>query len=522
MKVVDTKEMKFIEKSCLDYGITEDQLMENAGKSIAKIIHAQIKKNIELNVLILIGPGNNGGDGFVAGRYLETIGANVTYYQCCETFSDLSMKMFKKLNTPVLINYKDDLNLKKLKLLLGNMNVVIDAFLGTGVSRPITESVESIFQLIVNFRDNNSNLQIISIDIPSGINPDNGTIGSCCIKADITICLGLSKIGLFEYPASQFIGQLLVADIGIPKELISTGPLNVLTTTETSFPIRSNISHKGTFGSVLVVGGSRNYIGAPVLAANAAFRIGAGLVSIAYPENIQTAIAAQSKEIIHVPLSLTSKKQGWHETISPYLDKVSSVVIGCGLGQDEIVKKQIPDLMKTIKLFNLPTIIDADALNNLKNISRWWEIIPKGSILTPHPGEMSAITNLSKKEIQSNRIAISIKYARKWNVILILKGAMTVIAFPSGKCYINPFASSILATAGTGDVLAGIIGGFIAQELKPELAAISGVLVHSKAAEILKDKFGSGGALASELILAIPMALKILRDFQKLPIKSDF
>ena len=520
MKVVDTKEMKFIENRCVDYGIAEDQLMENAGKSIAKIINTQIKQNSELNVLILIGPGNNGGDGFVAGRYLEMNGANVTYYQCCETFSDLSMKMFKKLNTPVVINYKDDLNFNKLKLLLRNMNVVIDAFLGTGVSRPITDVVETMFQLIANARDNNSNLQIISIDIPSGINPDNGTIGSCCIKADITICLGFSKIGLFEYPASQFIGQLLIADIGIPKQLISIGSLNLLTVTETSFPIRSNISHKGTFGSVLVIGGSKNYIGAPVLAANAAFRIGAGLVSIAYPKNIQTAIAAQSKEIIHIPLSLISKKQGWHETIAPYLSKVSSVVIGCGLGQDKIVKKHLPDLMKTIKLFNLPTVIDADALNNLKDVSRWWEIIPEKSILTPHPGEMSAITNLSKKEIQSNRIATSIKYAKKWNVILILKGAMTVIAFPNGKCYINPFACSILATAGTGDVLAGIIAGFIAQELKEELAVMSGVLIHSKAAEILKDKFGSGGALASELILALPTALRMLQEHKKINIKE--
>ena len=359
---------------------------------------------------------------------------------------------------------------------------------------------------------------IIAVDLPSGLNADTGEVDPVCPCADYTVTLALPKLGLFRFPGAERVGKLSIADIGIPAELAEDIDIELITGewARKALPKRPPDANKGTFGRVLAVAGSVNYIGAAYLACSGALRAGAGMVTLATASSLQPVLAAKLTETTHLPLPEADKGIISPEAIKLIDQNLKSydvLLLGCGLGQSDSVAELVPSLLFQKKL--PPLVLDADGLNILARIPGWWQKFTGDAILTPHPGEMARLSGLTINEIQSDRVGTARKYAREWRKTIVLKGAFTVIASPDGVCRISPFANPGLASGGTGDVLAGAIAGLLAQGLSPFDAAALGVYLHGKAAEVVKDVLGDTGMLASDLLPVLPVAIKQLRETTK-------
>ena len=315
------------------------------------------------------------------------------------------------------------------------------------------------------------------------------------------------------------MGWLEVLDIGIP-EAAAEGMADELTlelmtaqAAATRLPDRPLDSHKGTFGHALVMGGSRHFVGAAYLASQAAVRVGPGLVTVAAPQGIHPMLASKLSEVIHLPLPEDAEGRLCAASANACRDLLSrydAIAIGCGMGRSDGGAELLRELLTATSARSCPLLIDADGLNNLSTIPRWWQAGSHPLVLTPHPGEMATLTGLTTAEVQEQRVEVAQEYAAKWGTTVVLKGAYTVVASEDGRCYMSPFTNPGLASGGTGDVLSGIIVGLLAQGVAPADAALAGVYLHGMAAEDVRAELGEAGMLASDLLPKLPAAVRRL------------
>jgi NAD(P)H-hydrate epimerase len=514
MKIVTAGQMRQIDRECVKLGKPVSVLMENAGKAVAEATRDYFVSVKRQNVLCFIGGGNNGGDGLVAARYLNGWGAKVSVYLCADRpAEDANLKLVKE-NGITCLEAKTDKYLKKLDSLLNSATCVIDALLGTGKMRPL----EGVFKQAlekVNAKKQERKLKIIALDLPSGMDADTGAVDPACPYADLTVTLAFPKAGLYKFPGAERTGKVIIADIGIPPSLADAINIELLTAewAAETLPKRPLNSNKGAFGRVLINAGSINYIGAAYLACAGAMRAGAGLVTLATAASLQPVIASKLAESTYLPLpesrpGIVSVEGA--EVIHKQCGQYNVLLTGCGLGQNPATVEFLSSLL--LKKGLPPLVIDADGLNILAMIPDWWQKIPDNTILTPHPGEMARLSGLTIDEVQSDRTGTAMKFAAKWQKTIVLKGAFTVIATPSGKCRVSPYANPGLASAGTGDVLAGVIAGVAAQGLKPFDAASLGVYLHGAAGDRIRDELGDAGMIASDLLPALPLTIKQLKN----------
>ena len=515
MKIVTIEEMRRLEEASAAEGVSTDTLMENAGLAVAEEVRATLGGVAGRRVLVLAGPGNNGGDGLVAARHLQRWGALVTAYLVVRSQSDDPKLSGANDRGVAVVRAADDPDRKVLGAELARSRVVIDAVLGTGRARPLEGTVKEVM-LLLDACAGRRDLTIIALDLPSGMNADTGEVHPACPRADVTLSFGFPKVGHFKFPGASKLGTLKVLDIGIPGHLPRDINLELLTADwcRSRLPSRPLNAHKGDFGHALVIAGSRNYVGAAYLASQGAARVGPGLVTLASPVSIYPILASKLTEVIHLPLPEDQNGRihpDGADVVKEVLRQHTSLAIGSGFGRSEGLVEFLRRLLFAEPQPDLPVAIDADGLNNLSEIEGWWQDLKFPVVVTPHPGEMSTLTGVATSEIQASRTETAMEWAARWGSVVALKGAFTVIATPGGMCRVSPFTNPGLASGGTGDVLTGIIAGLMAQGLSTEDAACCGVYLHGAAAEAVRGELGDTGTLAGDLLPVLPRAIKEIR-----------
>ncbi len=522
MKVLTTDQMHQLEQDAIKSGITMEMLMENAGQAVADEAARILEDIRQQQILILIGPGNNGGDGLVAARHLHDAGAKVfVYFFGQRPGRDPMLKPLRERRIKRIEAEKDE-NLDELTKLLASVDAVIDALFGTGTTRPFSGLLLMVLDRVRRAKIKRPGIKTIALDIPSGLNADTGEADPGCLYVDNTITLAFPKPGLFKFPGAERVGEISVVDIGLPGFVEEKAGPDYLADewAKSVLPERSPQANKGDFGKVIVLAGSINYLGAPYLACNGAMRVGAGLVTLAATGRLQAILANKLTEVTYLPLP---EVRPW--IIAPealrllfrQFENYNVLVMGCGMGQNEAVVRLIRSILlthpkaKTAKPKLPSVVLDADGLNALAKVPKWWDLMPEDAILTPHPGEMARLTGMTVDEVQIDRLELTKRMASEWHKTIVLKGAHTVIAAPDGRTQISHIANAGLASAGTGDVLAGAIGGLLAQGLSLFDAAAAGVYVHGMAGEVVKERLGDAGMVASDLLPELPLVIKRLK-----------
>ena len=537
MKLVTVSQMQAIEKEADSKGLTFDQMMQNAGQGLAEVVADLFVDEEQIEIVGLVGPGNNGGDALVALTALAEEGWKASAYLVKRKKDDL-VKLFTEAGGELISPDKDD-SFFHLSSFLETADVLLDGILGTGIKLPLKKEVAELLSEVNDLLESlDESPLVIAVDCPSGVDCDSGEVADETIHADITVTMAAVKQGLLKLPAFEYVGELKVVDIGLPVDLPSLKNLQTEVVDEDSvsalLPERALDSHKGTFGTALIAAGSVNYTGAVVLAGEAAYRAGAGLVQLAIPASIHGAVAGQVPEATWVllPHSTGVISSSASEVLLKNVERATALLIGPGLGTENTTKEFIENLLagkstpkkpaigfvheesdsKEAEKNSLPpTVVDADGLRLLAQVKDWHAKLPAPAILTPHPGEMSALTGLSKEEIQEDRQAIASKFAKEWGHVVVLKGAFTVIAAPDGKTTIIPVASPALARAGTGDVLAGLIVGLRAQGLDAYDAAVACAWIHAQAGLYAADDLGAtASVMASDVLNSISDVLSDL------------
>jgi len=518
VKYVTVAEMIAIEKESDANGHTYPEMMENAGKGLAEVLQSAYGHLSDKCALGLVGSGNNGGDALVAFAYLQEWGWRTTAYIVKPRQDDDALiDRLKKSGGEIL--YRDgNPGDPKLKTLLNSHPVLIDGVLGTGLRLPLRASVGEILAEVKTILSELIRLpHIVAVDCPSGIDCDSGEAAPECIPADITVTMAAVKQGLLKLPAWGLVGDLRCVGIGVPEGLESYDKINreVIDRkwVQDVLPVRPLDSHKGTFGVVMVVAGSVNYSGAVMLAGEAAFRSGAGWVTLAVPEPLHAALAGSFIEATWLPLQ---HENGWiasqaSSTVLNNLERVTTMLIGPGFGMEKTTQDFLSALLKDGRGALPQLVVDADGLKILASIPDWPARLAAQTVLTPHPGEMAELTNLSIELIQSDRLSLAEAYAKEWGHVVVLKGAFTVIASPDGRTAIIPVATPALARAGTGDVLAGLITGFRAQGMMAFEAATAAAFIHAQAGLRAAEILGSSAVvLAGDVLSAV---VDVIADF---------
>ncbi len=490
-KLVTPEQMRSIERRCVDQGMTLERLMQNAGTALAAKADQMAGHG---PILILVGPGNNGGDGLVAAELLAARGRQVSVY----TFKRDGAAPFEGY----AVRAEDDLDRSTLRLLTATSALIVDALLGIGRSRPVEGELLTIVGCANTSRG--ALTRALAVDIPTGVDADTGTVLGEAFQANGTLCMGFAKLGCVLYPGSRYAGSLYLTDAGIPERLGESIPQSLIDSEEIAslLPGRSFEANKGSSGRVLAVTGSHDFTGAPVLVSLAAYRAGAGLVELAIPDRIKASVAAHAVEPIYLPLPDVDGKLGPTslDKITASFGKAKAFVLGSGMGLSDATIQLVRSLLDLMRRpHSPPAVIDADGLNAVSRLPGWHEGLSQ-VVVTPHPGEMSRLTGLKIQSIQEDRIGVARRFALEWGVTVVLKGARTVVASPQGNIAINFSGGPNLATAGTGDVLTGIIGGLLAQGCAPWDAARSGVFLHGCAGDLWRAQNGEVGMLASDLL----------------------
>lgn len=540
MKIFTVKEMVAAEKAADAAGHSYADMMETAGRGVAEAIIA--RQSVEdLAVLALVGPGNNGGDALVTARYLHWAGAKVVCYLWRKLDPQNSPNLQRALNEGItVLHAEDDQRYRVLRLRLTGVDLVLDGLLGTGVSRPIKDDLAQLLRQVKAGLGERSRLaaeaqdkarieagfevpltpikpsedtsqswqpQVVAVDCPSGLNCDSGQIDPLALPADLTVTFAGPKRGHFLFPGAAACGELIVADIDIAPKHTAAVPFALLTADDlrSRLPTRPSDGHKGSFGRVLIAAGCDQYQGAPFLAARAAFRSGSGLVTLAVPEPLRAAGVVSLPEATYLP-QLEQESHLTAETARVIVDELAAykaLLIGPGLST-----AAAPFLNELLPHVNEhPVVLDADALNILAAQEGWPDHLPPHAILTPHPGEMARLCGLSLQDLLThNRFDLALEKAAAWGCVLVLKGAYTIVASPSGRGWVIPFANPLLAAAGSGDVLGGVIVSLLGQGATVEQAAAAGAFLHGLAAEKAIPHFGRSGLLAHELADWLPAA----------------
>jgi len=508
MKISSVEQMRQLDKQASTrYGISEYLLMENAGESAAFLLQRTFRARTN-RFLIICGVGNNGGDGLVVARKLHSYHFKVSVV----IFGDPAKyrgpagenyQIVKKIGLPLVENPA----IKKLRELVATSTILVDAVFGTGLDR----EVGGIFQKVIH-EMNQSKRPVVSLDIPSGIHGNTGQVMGVAVKALLTITFGLPKYGNLIYPGAGYGGQLYVTHISFPPEMYQTREFTVGTNDPVQLPPRPDDAHKGSCGKVLFIAGSANYLGAPYFSASAFMKTGGGLSYLATPEQVAPFIGVEGHEIVFVPLKATSSGSiagSNYDELIKFSDQVDMVVIGPGLS----LNSETQDLvLKLTAAISKPLLIDGDGLTAIARSPQLLKKRKSPTILTPHPGEMVRLIDEDKDIGTMDKIALLRDQTRRLNSIIVLKGAHSLIGYPSGQVWVNLTGNSGMATAGSGDVLTGIIPGLSGIGYSIEYAVRMGVFVHGLAGDTAAEKIGVDGLVARDILANVPNAIQRMRQ----------
>lgn len=510
MYLVTAKEMRAFDATAInDYGIPGVVLMENAGRTTFTILREHLGGDVGgVTVSVVAGPGNNGGDGYVIARYLINHGAVVQTFLLSprdkiKGDALVNLRVLEAM-TREIIEVTDEESLEEAARVWQTSDVIVDAILGTGLS----SEVRSPYREAIKEINGSSGLRL-AVDLPSGLEADTGRVLGVSVQADLTATYGFGKLGMALYPGLEYCGQVEVVDISIPRPAIEKHPPGaILVNTppaEDYFQLRADPQgHKGTFGHLLIVGGSPGKTGAPAMAALAASRVGAGLVSVGIPASLNPILEAKLTEEMTEPLP---------ETVPGYLGETSAeriftlahdkecLVLGPGLSTNEGISELVSTVLAEYTGW---VVIDADGLNALVHNMDALTSSEARIVLTPHPGEMGRLTGRNSKEVQQNRVALARETATTYGVWIILKGARTLIASPHGTIYVNTTGNPWMASGGQGDALSGMLGGLLVQGIPPEEAFPCAVHLHGLAADTIVERDGPRPVTATDVIAEIP------------------
>lgn len=514
IRLVSVEQMRMIEQQGDTAGVSYAEMMERAGRSFGQMVRKLCPAAQRRTALGLIGGGNNGGDALVALTEMAENGWTVNAYLLRPRGADDSHLNRLIASGGTAARSDRDADFERLDDWLLGADVLIDGVLGTGARLPLKPDLAAI---LAHVRDFSPRPWVAAVDCPTGVDCDRGETTDVVIPADITVTMEAVKQGMLAFPAFNFLGSLFVVPLGLPDNLpvyaeIQNYVISAADVLQT-LPARPRQAHKGTFGTATVVGGSQEYTGAVAFSAEAAYRIGTGLLRVATTAEVQPIVAAQ------LPEAVWSILPGEHgaicaeaaQPLREILGRTTAVVFGPGMGSHLGTAEMVRRLFTADSDFRwpgLPLVVDADGLRHLARIPNWYTLIPALSVLTPHPGEMSAMTGLSIAETSLDRLAVARRFAKEWNQIVLLKGAFTVIAHPDGRSAVLAAATPALAKAGTGDVLAGLIGGLLAQGVEPFSAAVSAAWLHARSGERAARLMGqSASVLARDVLAALPDVL---------------
>lgn len=515
MKLLKAEQMKEVDRRATeDFSIPSLLLMENAGLRVLETVRSMLGELFNARITILAGKGNNGGDGLVLGRHLINAGARVDIFllgEPADPGSDayVNYNILKKMAVS-LLPLRTDRDLERLTETFLSSDLIVDAIYGIGFRGALGDFEARVVQLV-----NLSKAPVLAVDIPSGVEADTGQVHGMAIKADRTVTFALPKLGQVIEPGRAYGGDLVVADISIPAPLLEDAAfkLNLIDRAWVGRFIkpRAADSHKGTYGHVLVVGGSTGMTGAVIMASCAALRSGAGLVTAALPQSLLPILGASAREIMSRPLAQTNTAGISIEAL-PALKNLLETVSVCAIGPGMSRYSEANAILRfVLENSAVPVLIDADGINALEGDAGVLKNRQVPIVITPHPGEMSRLTGLTISDIQSNRLEIAGRYATTWGITVVLKGHQTIVAGPAGEVFVNTSGNAGMATAGSGDVLSGIIAGLIGQGLRPQDAAAAGVYIHGCCGDKAAETTGQRGLIAGDLIDRLP---DILRDLE--------
>ncbi len=531
-KIVTVEQMRRIERAADSGGWSYDEMMLRAGEAVAAEVLARLTEPDRRRALILVGSGNNGGDGLAAGCRLRWAGMGVTAYHFLPRQPpDPHAEGLRALGGEIL-RAEEDPGLEALGRLAAEADVVVDAVLGTGFRLPLREQVAAGLARVGEALAGRAHPPLrIAVDCPSGLECDSGAHAPAALPADVTVTLAAVKPGLLRFPGAALAGEIVVGDIGLKPEMSELREVQMeladARTVRAWLPARPPDAHKGTFGTVVIAAGSVNYPGSAALAGQAAYRVGAGLVCLAVPGGVQGPLVSVLPEAtwLILPQEMGVVAEAAADLLRKGAADAKALLIGPGLGREDVTRRFLQRLLRPSEAgvrgrmgflrseseivpeaSPLPQlVIDADGLRLLAALDDWPSRLPAGSILTPHPGEMAALTGLAIDTIQSNREGVAREKASEWGHVVVLKGAHTVVAAPDGRGWVLPFASAALAKAGTGDVLAGAIAGLCAQGTPAAEAAVLAAYLHGRAGVLAAEKAGStAGVLAGEVARLLP------------------
>jgi hydroxyethylthiazole kinase-like uncharacterized protein yjeF len=513
MILVTAEQMREIDRLTIQkYGTPSLTLMERAGAGVAHAILRRFGEAASKGVLVVAGKGNNGGDGFVVGRLLRQQGVSCEIALVAKR-NEISSDAANKLESYLTAGGKVvDIGADRLALLndsIAGKGLLVDAILGTGTKNEIRGLYADAIKAM-----NQSGLPIVAIDIPSGLDTDKGTPLGMCIQAVMTVALAYPKLGEAIHPGLGYVGELVVAEIGIePAALTEVAPTAELLSLEhvrSLVPVRKPDSHKGTYGHVVVIAGSRGKTGAAILASRACMRAGAGVTTLAAPRSLNDVFASAMIEVMTEPLRDTAEEEIEALTDEEWrrlLERKTVALFGPGIGVTDSTRNNLRWLLRHL---NIPWVIDADGLNNLAlDIDRLRKA-RTAPILTPHPGEMARLLGKDASTVNRDRIGVARAFATEHRCYVVLKGARTVLATPAGKIAINPTGNPGMASGGMGDVLAGILAALLAQRLSPEEAMKLAVYLHGLVADRIAAERGMIGMIASDIIDGLPAAMRSL------------
>jgi ADP-dependent NAD(P)H-hydrate dehydratase / NAD(P)H-hydrate epimerase len=502
MKIVSAAEMRELDRRAIeDLGIPSLVLMENAGRTTYQILRREFPALLG-EVAVLAGRGNNGGDGFVVARYLANAGLPVAVFLLASIDqvggdARVNLDILSRLGIAVQ-EVLSDADLNPVIHRLAKAGLIVDALLGTGLNSPVKGLMATLIERVNHLR-----VPVLAVDIPTGLSADTGAVLGVAMQSRVTVTYGWPKLGQIVPPGRDYVGRLWQVDISIPPSLAREVPLELAEPGELRglLPPRPFGSNKGTFGHLLVLAGSAGKTGAATLAGEAALRAGAGLVTLGIPSSLNDILEVKLTEAMTLPLPETPGVRALGQrALQPVLDFLGekfTLAIGPGLGTHpetcNLVGRLVHDLPH-------PMVVDADGINNIAADSGCLEGAAGPRILTPHPGEMARLMGLSIQAVQTRRLEAAREAAAKFKVTLVLKGAQTVVAAPDGRASLNTSGNPALASGGTGDVLTGLIGGFLAQGLTPWDAARLGVYLHGLVADVFVAQHGPRGLIAGDLL----------------------
>ena len=506
MKLVTAAEMRELDRRAIEeVGIPSLVLMENAGRTTYQVLRREFP-DLDGEVAVLAGRGNNGGDGFVVARYLAQAGLPVAVLLLGQKDQ---VKGDARVNLNILahqglevMEVLDESQLNPVLHRLAKADLIVDALLGTGLDKPVQGLLAVLIDKVNHLRP-----PVLAVDIPSGLSADTGEVLGAAIQAEVTVTYGWPKVGQVVPPGRDYVGRLWQVDLGIPPDLAREAPLELAEARELRHlvPSRPFASHKGTFGHLLVLAGSEGKTGAAALTSLGALRAGAGLVTLGVAESLNDILEVKLTEAMTLPLPQAEGARALGlkalEPILTFAAGCSALALGPGVGTHPETQELVRRLVRQL---DRPMVVDADGVNAISADPACLQGLTGPRILTPHPGEMARLLGVTVAAVQSRRLEVARETARQYGAFVILKGAQTLVAAPDGRLSLNPTGNPALASGGTGDVLTGLIGGFLAQRLSHWDAARLGVYLHGLAADHFAAQHGPRSLVAGDLLDRFP------------------